>query len=57
MLSNSPQSTCVGGGFGWKLVQRPLQSTPTHIGWCESDYIQTRSKAVPLPLSMVDICY
>jgi len=31
-------------GLGWNLVQVPLQSTPTHVDWCESDYIQTRPK-------------
>jgi len=28
-------------GLGWNLVQDPLQSIPTHVDWCESDYIQT----------------
>ena len=31
-------------GLGWNLVQVPLQSTPTHVDWCEFDYIQTRPK-------------
>jgi len=29
-------------GLEWNLVQVLLQSTPTHMDWCESDYIQTR---------------
>ena len=36
-------------GLGWNLVQVPLQSTPTHVDWCESDYIQTRPKLSPPP--------
>jgi len=28
--------------LGWNLVQVPLQPTPIHVDWCESDYIQTK---------------
>jgi len=31
-------------GLEWNLVQVPLQSTSTHVDWCEYDYIQTRPK-------------
>ena len=34
-------------GLGWNLIQVPLQPTPTHVEWCESDYIQTRPNACP----------
>jgi len=29
-------------GLKWNLVQVSLQSTPTHVDWCESNNIQTR---------------
>jgi hypothetical protein len=31
-------------GLVWNLVEILFQSTPTHVDWCESDYIQTRPK-------------
>ena len=29
-------------GLRWNLIQVPLQTTPTHVDWCESDCIQTK---------------
>jgi len=39
-------------GLGWNLVQILLQSTPTHVDWCESDYIQTRPQLIVSSFSL-----
>jgi len=33
-------------GLVWNLVEILFQSTPTHVDWCESDYIQTMPKCL-----------